>query len=101
MKNMLNECGLTLIFRGYKEPYRIISETKSGKTLTIQRDDIVNVDNQSQKNFNFFINKNLIKNENGKILKIRILKNKTWKIVGNEFDEYSIIFDKKFKQLIN
>lgn len=96
--------GATLYMRGDVEPYTIINSTKTGKTLVLQKDKVIKINNPCYKkmydNVEILINQHFLKydfqqDSNGEILKIRLLKDNTWKIVNKNIEEYQIVIGKR------
>jgi hypothetical protein len=92
--------GVTIHKRGISEAYTVIAETKSKKTLIIQKDKAILIEkpkyyNIQKPNYNFLINQNDIKYHyekdiNGTKLKIRQIKNDEWKIIGKDCVEFYV-----------
>lgn len=92
--------GVTIHKRGASEAYTVIEETKSKKTLIIQKDKaILNKNpeyfNVEKANTKLLINQRELKykyerDEKGLILKIRQLKCGNWKIIGKTNVEFFV-----------
>lgn len=91
--------GVTLHMRGKSEAYTIVNETKSKKTLTIQRDKVMLIQKPSSENV--MVDTLLIPNcrgtkykyeadSCGKLQRIRYVKHGYWKIVG-ELDTETMV----------
>jgi len=93
--------GVTIQKRGCSEAYTVIRETKSKKTLTIQRDKVKMVkkphyEHLKKSKSKFLINQKDImyeyeRDSNGSIVDIKYLKGGYWKIVNQSDIEFNII----------
>ena len=92
--------GVTIHKRGRSESYTVISQTKSGKTLTIQRDKVTvlkkpTVQVSKKNKLTNIVNPKDIQylyeqDHCGKIYKIRSVKNGEWKLINENDSENDV-----------
>ncbi len=97
--------GVTVHMRGRSQAYTVIGETKSKKTLIIQRDKVTlikkpNYETMKKTEARLIINQRYItytyeENKQGDITRIRLVKDGHWKVVGLDDTEYGVELGKR------